>query len=101
MNPDFLPEQPIQPLTNNVSRREQLLGEVEQLNLAIKQMHHKLETLQQEKSDLEILLEVTTEHSDDLLKRFHQQQVDLEILLEATTEHSDSLTLELKHQAQE
>lgn len=101
MNPDFLPEGQIQPIADNVSLREQLLGEVEQLNLAIKQMHRKLETLQQEKSDLEILLEVTTEHSDDLLKRFHQQQIDLKILLEATTEHSDSLTLELKHQAQE
>ncbi|MBD2129322.1 PAS domain-containing protein [Microcoleus sp. ZQ-A2] len=101
MNPDFLPEEPIQPITDSVSRREQLLGEVEQLNLAIEEMHRKLETLQQEKSDLEILLQATTEHSDDLLKRLHQQQVDLKILLEATTEHSDSLTLELKHQAQE
>lgn len=101
MNPDFLPEEPIQPLADKVNLREELLGEVEQLNLAIKEMHRKLETLQQEKSDLEILLEVTTEHSDDLLKRFHQQQVDLKILLEVTTEHSDSLTLELKHQAQE
>jgi PAS domain S-box-containing protein len=101
MNPDFLPEEPLQPLADNVSRREQLLGEVEQLNLAIKEMHRKLETLQQEKSDLEILLKVTTEHSDDLLRTLKRQKVDLKILLEATTEHSDSLTLELKHQAQE
>ena len=101
MNPDFLPEEPIQPIADSVNRREQLLGEVEQLNLAIEEMKCRLETLQQEKTDLEILLEVTTEHSDDLLKRLHQQQVDLKILLEATTEHSDSLTLELKHQAQE
>ncbi len=101
MNPDFLPEGQIQPLADSVNRREQLLGEVEQLNLAIAQMNRRLETLQQEKNDLEILLQVTTEHSDDLLKSLQRQKVDLKILLEATTEHSDSLTLELKHQVQE
>ncbi|MEI2577467.1 PAS domain-containing protein [Scytonema sp. PRP1] len=101
MNQDFLPEGEIESLTAQVNRRQQLFGEVEQLNLAIAQMSHRLETLQREKNDLEILLQAATEHGDQLLSDLQRQKGDLKILLEATTEHSDSLALELKHQAQE
>ena len=101
MNQDFLPEGQIEPLTAQVNPRQQLFGEVEQLNLVIAQMSRRLETLQQEKNDLEILLQAATEHSDHLLRDLQRQKGDLKILLEATTEHSDCLALELKHQAQE
>jgi PAS domain S-box-containing protein len=101
MNQNSLPEGQIEPLTAQVNRKQQLFGEVEQLNLAIEEMSRRLETLQQEKTDLEILLQVATEHSDHLLSDLQRQKGDLKILLEATTEHSDSLTLELRQQAQE
>lgn len=100
MNQDFFEGQ-VEPLTAQVNRRQQLFGEVEQLNLAIAQMSHRLETLQREKNDLEILLQAATEHGDQLLSDLQRQKGDLKILLEATTEHSDCLALELKHQAQE
>ncbi|MEP0859412.1 PAS domain-containing protein [Trichocoleus sp. DQ-U1] len=101
MNQDFLPEKPIESLTAQANRRQQLFGEVEQLNLAIEEMSRRLETLQQEKNDLEILLQAATEHSDQLLSDLQRQKGDLKIMLEATTEHSDSIALELRHQAQE
>lgn len=101
MNQDFLPEGQIEPFTAQVNGRQQLLGEVEHLNLVIEEMSRSVETLQQEKTDLQILLQAATEHSDHLLRDLQRQKSDLKILLEATTEHSDSLTLELKHQAQE
>lgn len=101
MNQDFLPEGQSKPLIAQMHRKQELFEEVEQLTLAIAQMSRKLETLQREKTDLEILLEVANEHSDRLLSDLQQQKGDLKILLEATTEHSDSLAQELRHQAQE
>lgn len=101
MNQDFLPEGQIEPLTAQINRKQQLFDEVEQLNLAIEEMSRRLETLQQEKNDLEILLQAATEHSDQLLSDLQRQKGDLKILLEVTTEHSDSLALELKQQAEE
>lgn len=83
------------------STKDQLQIELEQLNTEIEQLHDQLTALQQEKVDLEIILQATTEHSDQILQGLKQQKVDLEILLEATTEHSDSLALELRQIARE
>lgn len=63
--------------------------------------------LQQEKLDLELLLQTSTEHADiledALRKRAEdalQEKSDLEILLETTTEHSALVENELQHQAE-
>lgn len=88
-------------MTNEANSKEQLLSELKRLNLEIETLNRRLEKLQQEKADLEIMLQATAEHGDRVLRDLRRQKLDLEILLEATTEHSDSMTLELKHQAQE
>jgi PAS domain S-box-containing protein len=81
--------------------KDQLQLELERLNTEIEQLHGRLMALQQEKVDLEVILQATTEHSDQILQSLKQQKTDLEILLEATTEHSDSLALELRQIARE
>lgn len=88
-------------MTPDGNTKNQLQLELEQLNAEIGQLHDRLTALQQEKVDLEIMLQATTEHSDQILQSLKQQKVDLEILLEATTEHSDSLALELRQIARE
>lgn len=88
-------------MTFNKSPKDQLHLELERLNTEITQLNDRLVSLQQEKLDLEIMLQATTEHSDQILQSLKQQNVDLEILLEATTEHSDSLALELLEMARE
>lgn len=81
--------------------REQLLLELDRLNAELNRLHARIEFLWQEKLDLEIILQTTTEHSDVILQGLKQQKGDLEILLEATTEHSDSIAQELKDLARE
>jgi len=74
--------------------------EVARLNQQIEELNRQLKQFQQEKADLEILLETTTEHSDVMLEDMQQEKVDLEILLENTTEHSDVIESELQSQAE-
>ena len=69
----------------------------ERLFLELEQLNRKLDAIQQEKADLEILLETTTEHSDTLLDDVQREKADLEILLETTTEHSDTLEAQLQN----
>lgn len=88
-------------MVERLESREQLLLELDRLNAELEQLHTKMETLRQEKLDLEIMLQATTEHSDVILQGLKQQKGDLEILLEATTEHSDSIAQELKDLARE
>lgn len=75
--------------------------EVAKLNQQIQTLNQKLKQFQQEKADLEILLETATAHSDWVLEEMQQEKVDLEILLETTTEHSDAIESELQSQAEE
>jgi PAS domain S-box-containing protein len=75
--------------------------EIDRLNEQIESLSRQLQSMQQEKSDLEILLETITIHSDQTIDDIQQEKSDLEILLETMTEHSDTVTLELKHQADE
>lgn len=88
-------------MANEASSKERFLSELKRLNLEIETLNRRLEKLQQEKADLEIILQATVEHGDRVLRDMQRQKVDLEFLLEATTEHSDFIALELKHQAQE
>jgi len=98
----------------------------EQLLLELEKLRQQVEVLQQEKADLEILLETTTIHADvvqallqesnqklqgEILERQRTQVVleslltkvsgdkaDLEIILEMTTAHSDTLEDWLRNQ---
>jgi PAS domain S-box-containing protein len=81
--------------------REQLLIELNKLNLKIASLTSQLQTLQQEKGDLEVMLQTTTEHSDILLNELQREKADLEILLEMTTQHSILIESELHSQAKE
>lgn len=74
----------------------------------IEKLKHTITQLQQEKLDLELLLQTSTEHADvleDALRKraeeVLQEKSDLEILLETTTEHSTLVENELQHQAEE
>jgi PAS domain S-box-containing protein len=76
-------------------------SEISALNAQIDALNQKIKKIYQEKTDLEILLETATVHSDVMLEEIQQEKVDLEILLETTTEHSDVIGLELQSQAEE
>lgn len=81
--------------------REQLLTELDRLNLRIGSLTSQLQTLQQEKEDLEMILQTTTAHADILLCELQREKADLEILLETTTQHSSLIESELHSQAKE
>jgi adenylate cyclase len=79
------------PVTPEPSR-DQLLAEVEALR-------QRVEELEQEKQDLEVMLEMATEHADDLSEQLEQERDDLEVMLEMTTEHADAVEEELQIRA--
>ena len=82
-------------------KAEGLSPEILRLNQQIERLSQRLKQFQQEKADLEILLETSATHSDWVLEEIQQEKVDLEILLETTTEHSDAIETELQSQAEE
>lgn len=76
------------------------------LVLEVERLRQELKELQQEKSDLDILLQTTVEHADKLEALLQdkaevalQEKNDLEILLETTTQHSDAVTALLQDEA--
>jgi len=68
--------------------RQELLAEVAVLR-------QEVTKLRQDKEDLEVMLEMTAEHSDTVTDELQQDKEDLEIVLEMTTEHSDAISEEL------
>src|SRR5215510_12426704 len=72
--------------------RQTLLAEVQAL-----QQH--VAALEQEKRDLEVMLEMATDHADDLSEALQQERDDLETMLEMTTDHADALEADLQSQA--
>jgi len=74
--------------------RDELLAEVAALR-------QRVEALEQEKRDLEVMLEMATEHADDLSERLEQERDDLGVMLEMTTEHADVVEEELHSRAEE
>jgi len=74
--------------------RQELMAEVAALRQEVKK-------LGQEKGDLEVMLEMTAEHSDTVTDELQQDKDDLEMMLEMTTEHSDTVTEELQSEAEE
>jgi len=81
--------------------------EIKALYDAIEQLKYNLVQVQQEKLDLELLLQTSTEHADALedalrqrAEEVLQEKSDLEILLENTTEHSTLVENELQDRAE-
>lgn len=72
--------------------RDALLAEVAALRRTVA-------TLQQERDDLEVMLEMATEHADHVSETLQQERDDLETVLEMTTEHGDALEEELQNKA--
>ena len=62
--------------------RQALLTEVQTLR-------QRVTTLEQEVHDLEVMLEMTTDHADDLSETLQQERHDLVTMLEITTDHGD------------
>jgi adenylate cyclase len=73
--------------------RKALLAEVEVLR-------QRVAELEQGKHDLEAMLEMATDHADDLSETLQQERDDLETMLEMTTDHADDLEADLQRQAE-
>src|SRR5215475_3372807 len=73
--------------------RQVLLAEVQALR-------QRVAALEQEKHDLEVMLEMATDHADDLSAALQQERDDLETMLEMTTDHADALEADLQSQAE-
>ena len=73
--------------------RQALLAEVQALR-------QRVAALEQEKHDLEVMLEMATDHADDLSETLQQERDDLETMLEMTTDHADALEADLQSQAE-
>src|SRR5712691_2508268 len=73
--------------------RQALLTEVQALR-------QRVAALEQEKHDLEVMLEMATDHADDLSETLQQERDDLETMLEMTTDHADAIEAELQSQAE-
>ncbi|QKD82252.1 PAS domain S-box protein [Thermoleptolyngbya sichuanensis A183] len=78
-----------------------LLSEVIALQQQVEQLRQQLLQTQQEKADLEVLLNMVTGHSDQILSEVEQEKTDLEILLETATEHSMLVETDLQQQVEE
>ena len=54
-------------------------------------LRQRVADLEQEKHDLEVMLEMATDHADDLSEALQQERDDLETMLEMTTDHADAV----------
>jgi PAS domain S-box-containing protein len=77
------------------------MDEAEQLKCQLAELEKKLAIVEQEKTDLEILLETSTYHHDLMLYEVRQDKRDLELILETAAEHSDAIEVDLFNQAAE
>jgi adenylate cyclase len=73
--------------------RKALLAEVETLR-------QRVAALEQAKHDLEVRLEMATDHADDLSETLQQERDDLETVLEITMDHGDLNEAHLQSQAE-
>src|SRR6266571_4648122 len=73
--------------------RQALLAEVQALR-------QRVAALEQDKHDLEVMLEMATDHADTLSAALQQERDDLEVMLEMTTDHADALEADLPSQAE-
>ena len=63
-------------------------------------LRQRVADLEQEKHDLEVMLEMATDHADDLSEALQQERDDLETMLEMTTDHADAVEADLQSQAE-
>jgi adenylate cyclase len=73
--------------------RQALLAEVQALR-------QRVAALEQEKHDLEVILEMATDHADDLSEALQQERDDLETILDIATNHGDINEADLQSQAE-
>lgn len=73
----------------------------EKLLATVEELRAQIEELQQEKRDLEIVLETAAEHGDAVSEALEEERKDLETILEMTTEHADVVEDELHERAAE
>ena len=73
----------------------------EELLVSLDALQRRLAALEQDKRDLEVMLETTTNHADDLSAVLEQERNDLETMLEMTTDHADAIEEELQSKAEE
>jgi adenylate cyclase len=66
----------------------------------VQALRQRVATLEQEKHDLEVMLEMATDHADDLSATLQQERDDLQTMLEMTTDHADALEADLQSQAE-
>src|SRR5947209_3249092 len=66
----------------------------------VQALRQRVAALEQEKYDLEVMLEMATDHADDLSEALQQERDDLETMLEMTTDHADALEADLQSQAE-
>jgi class 3 adenylate cyclase len=66
----------------------------------VQALRQHVAALEQEKHDLEVMLEMATDHADDLSETLLQERDDLETMLEVTTDHADALEADLQSQAE-
>src|SRR5215510_7463491 len=91
----------VQTLRQRVSTLEQDIHDLEvMLEMATDHADDLSGTLQQERDDLETMLEITTDHGDINSETLWQERNDLETMLEMTTDHADALEADLQSQAE-
>jgi PAS domain S-box-containing protein len=73
----------------------------QELGKEIVALRCEVDALRREKQNLELLLEVTTLHSDAVTENLHLEKEDLAVLLEMNTEHADAVEEELHQRAAE
>jgi adenylate cyclase len=66
----------------------------------VQALRQRVAVLEQEKRDLEVMLEMATDHADDLSEVLQQERDDLATMLEMTTDHADALEADLQSQAE-
>ena len=71
----------------------------EELMLAQQALRRRVDELEQEKRDLEVMLETSTQHADHVSADLVQERDDLATMLEMTTEHADTVAEELHERA--
>jgi adenylate cyclase len=66
----------------------------------VQTLRQRVAALEQEKHDLEVMLEMATDHADALSAALQQERDDLATMLEMTTDHADALEADLQSQAE-
>src|SRR5919202_1142534 len=75
-------------IVNRSQSKKELLSE-------LKNLQQQIEELSTEKDELELLLETTTEHADQIAEELTNENAELELMLETSTQHADFIAYDL------